>query len=84
MFPEWRESFKFPSLSYIPSQSVVLIVKDATYAAHHQVDVDDSVVGFAVLPLSATLLVDQHPHTMWLPLQKPPRKHFISFLLHSA
>ena len=37
----------------------------------HEISQDDPIIGFCVLPLTAEVLKDQHPHTVWLPLQQP-------------
>ena len=45
----------------------------STAAVLPQVNAHDLIVGCAVLPLSASLLQDQHPHSVWLPLQPPSK-----------
>ena len=45
----------------------------STAAVLPQVNAHDLIVGWAVLPLSASLLQDQHPHSVWLPLQPPSK-----------
>ena len=75
LFPEWREFFKIPvgvssSSLHLSQQVAVLTVRDSSFVGH-QVSPQDDIIGFTLLPLSVPLLVDQHSHVVWLPLQQP-------------
>jgi hypothetical protein len=73
LFPEWREFFRMGGVTHPPGQVLFLTVRDAA-SAGLQISQADTIVGCAVLPLSASILQDQHPHNVWLPLQPPPCK----------
>jgi hypothetical protein len=73
LFPEWREFFRLGGVTHPPSQVLFLTLRDAA-SASLQISQADAIVGCAVLPLAASILQDQHPHNVWLPLQPPPCK----------
>lgn len=80
LFPEWREFFKITGLSQLSAQMLSFTLRDSTYLGH-QISQEDAIIGYAILPLSAPILRDQHPHVVWLPLLQPQRRNKFNFLI---